>query len=80
MIQLSLFPVRGFGLLLDFYPRELAVDSTERPVVFETRRRARYARDRKLPSWLRAHAAIVPVEVHPPVDNANGLPTFLIGS
>lgn len=59
-LQLSLFPVRGFGMLL--LGRELAVDlETMLPVVRATRRSIRRV---SLPSWLAQYATPVEIEIH----------------
>jgi hypothetical protein len=72
-LQLSLFPQRGFGLLL--YPGQLAVDlETMLPVVRATRRSLRRV---TLPQWLRDYATVVEVRVHE--DLTTGRPTYVIG-
>lgn len=71
-LQLSLFPQRGFGLLL--YPGQLAVDlRTMLPVIRSTRRGIRRV---SLPQWLRDYATVVEVRVHE--DLNTGVPTYVI--
>jgi hypothetical protein len=79
MIQLSLFPVRGFALLLGYPWHELAIDNSGGPKVWRTRRAARRAYERQ-PSYMRLASSVVPVECHEPAPGGNGLPTFLIRS
>lgn len=59
-LQLSLFPVRGFGMLL--CGQELAVDlETALPVIRATRRAIKRVR---LPTWLAKYATPVEIEIH----------------
>lgn len=59
-LQLSLFPVRGFGLLL--LGQELAVDlETALPVIRATRRSIKQV---PLPTWLARYATPVEIEIH----------------
>jgi hypothetical protein len=63
--QLSLFPRRGFALLLPWCV--LAVDHRKdprRPAVYTSRRRARYALSHHLAAYLRSGTEIVAVDVH----------------
>lgn len=74
-LQLSLFPQRGFGLLL--YPGQLAVsDRTALPLIRATRRGAYRACAVNLPTWLRDYATVVEVRVHE--DLNTGVPTYVI--
>lgn len=75
-LQLSLFPIRGFGMLLPGF--DLAVDlRTMLPIVRATRRGAYRARRVNLPSWLRDYATVVEIAVHEDVNT--GRPTYVIG-
>jgi hypothetical protein len=76
-LQLSLFPVRGFALLLR--GDELAVDTrTMLPVIRATRRASLRDRRVALPTWLRDYATVVEVSVHE--DLNTGVPTYVIGA
>jgi hypothetical protein len=72
--QLSLFPHRGFGLLLD--GSELAVDhATGLPVIRATRRAIGRVR---LPEWLAPLAQPVRIEIHNESDD-EGRPCYVVG-
>ena len=74
MWQLSLFPRRGFGLVLD--GSELAVNlSTGMPVIRATRAAIRRVR---LPKWMASYARPVRVEVHSDSDD-EGRPCYVVG-
>jgi hypothetical protein len=61
MIQLSLFPTRGYGIILP--GNALAFDHGEgRPYFAQSRASARRT-VRKLPRWM-SGAYVVPIEVH----------------
>jgi hypothetical protein len=62
-LQLNLFPIRGFGLLL--HPGQLAVDlRTALPVIRATRRSINRVKKVDLPTWLRDYASVVEIEIH----------------
>jgi len=73
MIQLDLFPTRGFGLLC--WGHLLHDHHTGAPYLVKTRRAAS-RQARSLPSWY-PRATVVPVELHPAAGDEP--PTYVIG-
>ena len=76
MIQLSLFPERGFAVLSSWLGF-IENCRTGEPVFVKTRRTARRVLDRSIAPTATG-AQVVRVERHPPVENCNGLPTYLV--
>jgi hypothetical protein len=75
MIQLSITPVRGFGILLA--GAELAEDfRTGAPYFVRTKRAAKHARVFMAPAWARPQ--VVAIEKHDP-QQIDELPTYVIG-
>jgi hypothetical protein len=72
-IQLSLYPTRGFGLLMW---GELLIDHrTGEPAIVSTPTKARRMLVRETPKYLRPQTEIVEVEIH----EGDELPTYVIG-
>lgn len=77
MIQLDLFPDKGFGIHV--WGELLHDHRTGAPYFVRRRRSARRALRTGVYPWMLPSARVVELEVHPPVEGANGLPTYVIG-
>jgi hypothetical protein len=80
-VQLSLFPRRGYGLLLSgFGAPELAIRADGEVALYADRQSAERAWRRQA-SYLHLCTAVVPLEKHDACGcpACNGLPTFLVG-
>jgi hypothetical protein len=75
-IQLSLFPLRGFCLILSdgSFAHDFKADL---PVFYRTRRAAQRCAARIEGTWI-GRTDVRRVEIHPPAEGCNGLPTYLI--
>ena len=74
-IQLSLFPLRGFGLLA---LGKLLEATDGLPTFRRSQRAARSLLRRGVAPWLAAYASVVPVTIHEDSDD-DGRPTYVIG-